>query len=91
MELVRILTPSKLKNMHTLGQANTLVDNIYWLINKGIVETNDDDLEQMYPNKKSKVGLCQVKEYSHVHLHKDDTYRSNCFIKMIANWQSVIS
>lgn len=62
MELVSIVTPNKLKNIQTLGASNSQADKLYWLVQKGVVENDEDALAQLYPGKKSKTSLYHTKE-----------------------------
>ena len=62
LELVRIITPPKLKNIQLLGKSDNLADKLYWLIHNGDVVDDEDALKQLYHGNKSKVGLYQVKE-----------------------------
>ena len=62
MELVNIVTPNKLKNIQTLGASNSQADKLYWLVQKGIVENDEDALAQLYPESKTKKSLYQLKE-----------------------------
>ena len=62
LELVRIATPIKLRNVHTLSQSETIVDKLYWLLHNGKVINDEEALEHLYNGKESKVGLYQVKE-----------------------------
>ena len=62
IELIRVATPTKVKNMQTLGKSDSMSDRLYWLLHKGAVTDDEDALIQLYPGKKSKTGLYQVKE-----------------------------
>ena len=62
MELVNMVTPNKLKNIQTLGSSDTQSDKLYWLLQKGLVETDEEAQAQLYPGKKSKTSLYHAKE-----------------------------
>ena len=56
LELIRIATPTKLKNIHSLGQSETIADRLYWLLHSGKIKNDDDALMHLYSGKKSKVA-----------------------------------
>ena len=61
-ELLRIVSSTKVKNVHPLGQSDTLTDKLYSLLRNGSVKNDQDAIAVLYPGRNSKVGLYQVKE-----------------------------
>lgn len=62
LELIKIVNPTKLKNIQIVGKGDTKTDSLYWLLQKGKISTDEEAMKHLYPETKSKGGLYQVKE-----------------------------
>jgi|GEM_PF-5070918 len=61
-ELIEIVNPVKLKGVEVLGRSDTLVDQLYHMIRKGEVQSDEDALRLLYNGSEAKNALYQIKE-----------------------------
>ena len=61
-EFIEIVTPLKLKGVEVLGKSNTLVDQLYHLLQSEKVSSDEEVMDILYKGAKSKAALYQLKE-----------------------------
>jgi len=62
IELIELVSPQKLKSLDIVGRTDIITDQLYHLLQKGEIMTDNEALAKLYRNTESKNGLYQAKK-----------------------------